>query len=240
MSGSNSSSRGSGGAAETPAPLSFAVHSMPSPAEAIAGLDAAARKRGRLRMLLVLLVCAAPVVASYLAYYVIRPDGRTNYSELIQPLRPIPADLPLADLQGQRVAAETLKGQWLLVVVAGGACDATCERYLWIQRQLREALGREKERVDKIWLIPDAATPDARTLRAIDAGQSATVLRVPSGALGAWLQPGKDHTLEQHLYLVDPLGNWMMRVPADPDPAKLKRDIDRLLRAATGWDEPGR
>ena len=240
MSGSNSSSRGSGGVAETPAPLSFAVHSMPSPAEAIADFAPAARRRGRLRALLVLLICAAPVMASYFAYYVVRPEGRTNYSELIQPLRPIPPDLPLVDLQGQRVAATTLKGQWLLVVVAGGACDTACERSLWIQRQLRETLGREKERVDKIWLIPDAATPPERTLQAIDAGHSASVLRVPRAALAAWLEPAQGHTLEQHLYVVDPLGNWMMRAPADPDPAKLKRDVDKLLRASASWDEPGR
>ena len=240
MSGSNSSSRGSGAVAETAVPLSFAVHSMPSPAEAIAGFEPAARRRGRLRALLVLLVCAAPVLASYFAYYVIRPDGRTNYSALIQPLRAIPPDLPLVDLQGQSVAATTLKGQWLLVVVAGGACDPGCERSLWIQRQLRETLGREKERVDKIWLVPDAATPPERTLQAIDAGHSATVLRVPRAALAAWLEPAPGHTLEQHLYVVDPLGNWMMRVPADPDPGKLKRDIDKLLRASASWDEPGR
>ncbi|MEO6030368.1 MAG: hypothetical protein ABIP61_00465 [Burkholderiaceae bacterium] len=213
---------------------------MPSPAEALAGFEPAARRIGRLRMLLVLLVCAAPVVASYVTYYVIRPEGRTNYSELIQPVRPIPPGLPLADLQGQPVAAQTLKGQWLLVVVAGGACDLGCERYLWIQRQLRETLGREMDRVDKIWLIPDAATPDARTLQAVDAGHSATVLRVAPGALAEWLKPAPGHTLDQHLYVVDPLGNWMMRVPADPDPAKLKRDIDKLLRASASWDEPGR
>ena len=28
--------------------------------------------------------------------------------------------------------------------------------------------------------------------------------------------------------------------PADPEPAKLKRDVDKLLRASAGWDKPGR
>jgi len=46
--------------------------------------------------------------------------------------------------------------------------------------------------------------------------------------------------LEQHLYLVDPMGEWMMRMPADPDPARVKRDLERLLRAASSWDQPGR
>jgi len=235
MSGSNSSAPASGASLDSSVPLSFTVHSMPAPSIA----DDAARRTasGRLKMFIVLLVCAAPVVASYLAYFVIRPEGRTNYSELIEPLRPIPAALPLADLQGRTIATESLKGQWLLVVVSGGMCDKRCEHYLWLQRQLRETLGREKERVDKVWLIDDAAIPRSATLDAI---AGATVLRVPHDALVEWLTPAPQRTLEQHIYVVDPLGNWMMRVPVDPEPAKFKRDVEKLLRASAGWDKPGR
>ena len=233
MSGSNSSAPGSA----APEPVSFAVHSMQPPL-----LDDAARRtaNGRLKMLLVLFVCALPVVASYLTFYVIRPDGRTNYSELIAPLRPLPANLPLSDLQGAPVKAEALTGQWLLLVVSGGACDAVCEKHLWLQRQLRETLGRDKDRVDKVWLIVDDVAPRAQTLDAIRTNTEITVLRVPRNALSAWLSPAKGHALEDHLYIVDPLGNWMMRVPPDPEPAKLKRDAEKLLRASAGWDKPGR
>ena len=228
----------SGPAAPEPAsPLSFAVHTMQPPA-----LDDDARRTasGRLKMLLVLLICAAPVVASYFTFYVIRPEGRTNYSELISPLRPVPADLPLTDLQGAPVKAESLKGQWLIVVVAGGACDAVCEKHLWLQRQLRETLGREKDRVDKLWLIADDASPRAQTLDAIRTNTEMTILRVPTSALSAWLAPVQGGALSDHLYIVDPLGNWMMRSPANPEPAKLKRDVEKLLRASAGWDKPGR
>ena len=236
MSGSNSSAPGSI-VDEPPAPLSFAVHSMQPPA-----LDDDARRTvtGRLKMLLVLAICAAPVIASYLAFYVIRPDGRTNYSELMTPLRPLPADLPLTDLKGAAVKAESLKGQWLLVVVSGGTCDAVCEKHLWLQRQLRETLGREKDRLDKVWLIADDAPPRAQTLDAIRTNTEITVLRVPKGALSAWLAPAAGRALTDHLYVIDPLGNWMMRSPAEPEPGKLKRDVEKLLRASAGWDKPGR
>ena len=220
-------------------PLSFTVHSMSPPA--LDDDDSARRTAsGRRRMLLLLLVCAAPVVASYLTYFVIRPDGRTNYSELIEPLRPMPAAMPLRDLQGAAVKPESLQGQWLLVVVAGGACDASCEKRLWLQRQLVEALGRDKDRLDKVWLVTDDAAPRPQTLDAIRTNTRATVLRVPARALSGWLQPAPGRALEEHLYIVDPLGNWMMRVPVNPEPAKLKRDIDKLLRASSGWDKPGR
>lgn len=237
MSGSNSSDRGASGDAPRAAdaePLSFAVHSLPQPT-----LAGAAVARGRLRMLLVLLVCAAPVIASYFTYYVIRPQGRSAYGELIEPQRPLPAaaQLSLSDLEGRAVDPVTLKGQWLLVVVAGGGCDALCERQLYLQRQLREALGKNKDRFDRVWLIDDTA-PVREALRPALAG--ATVLRVPREALAAWLTPAPGQPLGAHLYVIDPMGHWMMRFPAEGEPAGIRRDLERLLRASTSWDQPGR
>jgi hypothetical protein len=224
--------------AERDSPLGLTVHSLAPPV--LGHNDARRTRSGRLKMLLVLAICAAPVVASYLTYFLIRPEGRTNYSELIQPQRPIPADLPLTDLQGGVVKAESLKGQWLLVVVSAAACDASCEKDLWLQRQLRETLGREKDRVDKIWLIDDAGMPKPQALQGVTANTEATVLRVPARALAAWLQPAAGQALEDHIYIVDPLGHWMMRAPPNPKPAKLKSDVEKLLRGSAGWDKPGR
>lgn len=237
MSGSNSSAPGSEAKLDGASPLSFTVHSMPTP-----GLDDVGRRTasGRLKMLFVLLVCAAPVIASYLTYFVVRPEGRTNYSELIDPQRVLPESLPMTDPQGQPVAATTLRGQWLLVVVSGGACDAACEKRLWLQRQLRESLGREKDRLDKLWLVIDDAAVRPETLAAVQAGGATTLLRVPREALAAWLQPGAGQSLEQHFYIVDPMGNWMMRAPGEPEPARLKRDLEKLLRASASWDTAGR
>ena len=237
MSGSNSSVPGSDAAREAASPLSFTVHSMPTP-----GVDDGARRTtlGRVKMLLILLVCASPVIASYFTYFVVRPEGRTNYGELIEPQRPLPASLTFTDLQGQPVPAASLRGQWLLMVVSGGACDAGCEKRLWLQRQLRETLGREKDRLDKVWLIVDDQPVRAETLQAIRAVAPPTVLRVSRDALAQWLQPAAGQALEQQMYVVDPLGNWMMRTPGDPDPAKLKRDLEKLLRASSWWDTAGR
>lgn len=217
-------------------PVSLTVHSMPAPS-----LEEGKRTSlGRLKMFLVLLVCASPVIASYLTYFVIRPEGRTNYGELVQPQRTIPADLPLTSPEGAPVRVESLRGQWLLVVVGGGACDAGCEHKLWLQRQLRESLGRDKDRIDKVWLIPDGTPPREQTLQAVRAGEAVTVLSVPSAALAGWLEPAAGHRLDEHFYLVDPMGNWMMRMPVDADAAKMKRDIVKLLRASSSWDVAGR
>ncbi len=219
-------------------PLHLTVHSLPLPQDA--GQDVARRVRtGRWKMLVVALVCATPVVASYFTYYVVRPEGRRNHGELIEPQRPLP-DAAATSLQGQGGNLRALKDQWLLVSVAGGACEAACQNHLYLQRQIREGLGKDKDRLDWVWLIPDDA-PVAAALRPGLA--QATVLRVPQAQLASWLAPSAGHALADHLYLVDPKGNWMMRFPAGLDPAgasKVKRDLERLMRASVSWDEAGR
>ena len=218
------------------APLRLTVHDIATPNLADAQRRTAS---GRLKMLLVLLVCAAPVIASYFTYFVVRPDGRTNYSTLIVPTRSLPA-LDLRSLEGQGVSAASLKGQWLLLAVGPASCDAACQQRLYVQRQLREMLGRERDRVDKIWLVTDGGDPAPALRSAVETGVPVRALRADRAALARWLAPADGQTLEDHLYLVDPMGEWMMRMPAQADPARVKRDLERLLRASASWDEPGR
>ena len=218
-------------------PLGLTVHAMP--AINSSGVRSADTRSGRWKMILVLLVCASPVVASYFMYYVVRPEGRRNFGELIDPQRPLPA-LTTQTLDGKSGELTALKNQWLLLSVAGGACDTRCEQNLYFQRQLRESLGREKERLDRVWLVNDDMAVRQALLLAL---ASATVLRVQPADLARWLEAAPGKRLQDHLYLVDPLGNLMMRFPADMDAeaaAKAKRDLDRLLRAAGSWDKEGR
>lgn len=215
-------------------PLSLTVHSMPTP-----GREAPRTTVGRWKMIAVLLVCASPVIASYFTYYVIRPEGRRNYGELVDPQRPLPA-MATTTLDGKPGQITALKGQWLLMSVGGAACEQTCQQRLYLQRQLRESLGKEKDRLDWVWLVNDEGQVDKRLLPALS---SSTTLRVPATALSQWLVPAAGQKLEDHLYLVDPLGNWMMRFPANMDAAgaaKAKRDLDRLMRASSSWDKEGR
>jgi hypothetical protein len=237
MSGSNSSSP-AGTPAALDQPLGLTVHSLPLPQEA-ALADEQRTRSGRWKMLVVMLVCAAPVLASYFMYYVVRPEARRSYGELIEPQRPIPSITGI-DAAGKRVSLPTLQGQWLLVSVAGGACDAPCERHLYLQRQLREGLGKDKERLDWVWLVVDEA-PVRESLQ--PALKDATVLRVDRAQLAQWLEPARGRQLPDHLYVVDPMGHWMMRFPPTQDTAgagKIRKDLERLMRASAGWDQPGR
>ncbi|MCD6662832.1 MAG: hypothetical protein LT082_05475 [Comamonas sp.] len=225
-------------AAEPADPVQMTVHSLP-------GTNAASElprsRRGRWQLWFMLLVCVAPVAASYFTYFVLRPHvGSLNYGELIEPQRPMPTGQKLVALDGSPTVLGDLSGQWLLLSVAGGACDATCRNNLYFQRQLRESLGENRERVDWVWLITDDAPLPAEIREGL---AHATVRRIDAAALQAWLSPAAGHRLEEQLYLVDPHGNWMMRFPPNLTVAsaeKVRKDLSRLLYASAGWDRPGR
>lgn len=222
-------------------PLGLTVHSTPSMHSLAQGVqDHAIQRTGRWKMFAVLLLCAAPVIASYFTYYVVRPEGRRNFGALIAPQKDMPVALMATTLEGQAVPLSSLKGQWLLLSTSDAACDAQCETHLYLQRQLREGLGREKDRLDWVWLIQDGQPPSAALQTAL---QSAQVLQVDATALQTWLQPQEGAKLSEHLYVVDPQGHWMMRFPAHLNKAsapQAKRDLERLLRASSSWDQPGR
>ena len=221
--------------------LDLTVHALPS-LQPQADQPNLNTRNGRLKMLGVLLFCAAPVIASYITYYFVRPQGSTNFGELIQPQRPIP-DIAITRFDGTKASLQTLKGHWLFISVSSGACDLGCQSRLYLQRQIREGLGKEKDRLDWVWIIDDAVPVEQALLPAL---KEATVVRVDSAALKSWLQTDSASDLYASLYVVDPMGNWMMQfkpsaTEADAQTAKkMKRDLERLLRASAFWDQPGR
>jgi hypothetical protein len=89
---------------------------------------------------------------------------------------------------------------------------------------VRRAQGKDMGRVERLWIVTDAASPRAELLAAIAGTHIA-----PQGAALAARFPAERSPLE-HVYLVDPLGNLMMRFPADPDPARMLKDLQRLLK----------
>ena len=184
--------------------------------------DASKNKR---RLLLVLAVFAVPLIASYLSYFVWQPQGAArNYGELVQP-EPLPETLTLAKLEGGQVSLKELRGKWLMVQVDAGGCDAACEQKLYAMRQVRLMQGREQERLVRLWLVTDAAVPSPVLKQKID---NMLLLKDASGALiGKLPMP---ETAKQYIYLIDPLGNLMLRWPANPDMKRMHKDLERLLK----------
>ena len=215
------------------APLSMAVHSLPEPHLT------ALPPSGHGKLLAMLLACSLPVLLAIFVFFVIKPTGQANFGELIHPARPMPA-VSLVNAQGASVELSQLKGQWLLVNVGLAACAADCAQHLFIQRQLREMLNKDKDRVDRIWLVTDdaAINPDIQPLLT-----DTTVLRVPPSVLQAWLGTMPLDETTQQLFVIDPQGHAMLRMPADmqgKQASAAKNMLQKLLMASVVWDKPGR
>nr|WP_315597618.1 cytochrome C oxidase subunit I [uncultured Cupriavidus sp.] len=193
-------------------------------------IDARTR-RGRLQMLMLLLVCASPVLFSYFTYYVIKPaGGSTNYGALIDPQRPMPA-AQLTNERGEAVPLAALRGKWLMLMTDPSACDEACARKLFTMRQIRMGQGEDRERIVPVWLIQDAGNVDDRLTAAYNEPYAGVrFLRMDRAAIAQWLPAREGGRVEDTIYLVDPMGNLMMRWPADPDPKKVSSDLKKLLK----------
>jgi hypothetical protein len=182
---------------------------------------------------LLIAVSLAPILASYFAYYVMPPSGRTNYGTLVEPQRPLPAIRATA-LDGRAVDLRSLRDKWVLVMADGGSCDEYCRSKLFHMRQQRTMAGKDSDAIERVWLITDEAPVDDALVRDY-AGTS--MLRVDvrdvRGLLA--LPDSPEASLRDHIWVIDPLGNLMLRWPRDPDPKGTKADIARLLRASSFW-----
>jgi peroxiredoxin len=196
------------------------------------------QSRGRWKLLAVLAVCAAPLIASYFTYYVVKPKGGvTNYGTLIDPRAyPIPA-MASTTLDGQPARLEDYKGKWIMLKVGPSDCQQECQDQLFAMRQLRTMQGKEMERIERVWLITDQQPLETMLLRVNDGTH---MLRAPAATLEKWLplEAGTADRAADHVYLIDPLGNLMMRFPkgaVSSDVEKVKRvhkDIAKLLKAS--------
>lgn len=185
---------------------------------------------GRWKLFAVLAICAAPVIASYFTYYVIKPQSRTNYGALIDPRAyPIPATLGTVTFDGNPVSLEAYKGKWIMLTVDSADCAGVCRKKLYNMRQLRLTQGKDMDRIERIWLITDDKPVETLLMREYDGMH---MLRAKAGAITAWLPVDSGTVVSDHIYMIDPLGNLMMRFPKDADPNKIKKDIVKLLKAS--------
>ncbi len=194
-----------------------------------------AKKSGRLKMLLVFLVCAAPLIAALLAYYVWPPLGaQTNYGTLIEPQRPVPTAerLALTHLDSSPFDLQSLRGRWVMLYASAGDCDQRCNDTLFEMRQIRLMNGKNRDRLERVWLITDTVPLATQLMREYD---GMWMLRAKPELLKEFLPLESGIALQDHVWLIDPLGNLMMRFPKDADPKQMQKDISKLLYATKGW-----
>ena len=172
-----------------------------------------------------LAITVAPFAGSYLLYRYWPPEQTVNYGQLIEARR-LP-DAPLMLDGGSTLRSSDWRGKWLLVMVDTAACDAYCEKKLYFMRQVRLAQGKEMGRVERVFLITDKAPVAGPKLAPYD---GTWLVRAGDGDLLEAFPAAGSRTA--HIYLVDPLGNVILRYPHDPDPRRMIKDLQRLLKVS--------
>lgn len=147
---------------------------------------------------------------------------------LVQPQRPVPpaAELTLSTLDGQPFDLHSLKGKWVIVSADGGACPESCAHKLFVARNAHASQGKNVDRVRRVWLITDdEPVPD----KVQQAYQGTLMLRARPQQLQRFLPTTADGGLAGPIWLIDPLGNLMMRFPEQADGVGVRKDLGRLL-----------
>jgi hypothetical protein len=186
-----------------------------------------ATHKGRRMLVLLAVVFLGPMVVAMVLYFTgfqLRPGGTTQHGELYQPARPLPdVSFPLV---GDESA--TLRGKWTLIYIGPGECAAPCREALTEMRQVRRALGRDMDRVQRLYLATDGGV-DRPFLAAehpgigvlAPGGEAAKIARIAGSA-----SPGD-------IFLADPLGNLVMRYPAGTGMKGMHGDLKHLLAIST-------
>lgn len=178
----------------------------------------------RAKLVLIAAIFAAPIIASYLAYYFGHAKPTANHGELLLP--PMQAsDAAFRRPDGRAFPLRELRGRWILAAQERGDCDQRCLDKLVVMRQVRLALGRDAERVERVLLVDGERAPDAALLAAFPG------MHVALGPRGSGIDARAAGDVD-HVYLVDPNGNVMMRWRSTDDPKGMLLDLQRLLRAS--------
>jgi cytochrome oxidase Cu insertion factor (SCO1/SenC/PrrC family) len=179
----------------------------------------------RTKLVLMFILFSSPIAASYIMFYFYKPDTSINYGELMKVAQlPDPA-LQTADNKPAKLSE--LRGKWVMLTVDSGACAEACANKLYIMRQVRLVQGKHMDRIERVMLIDDAAAlnPQSKT-EYVDTN----FLRAQKSELLNKL-PAKT-AQRDHIYLIDPLGNLVLRYPLNPDPRKMIKDLIRLLNVS--------
>ncbi len=187
--------------------------------------------RSRRQVYILLGVFFAPLLLAFILYYGlgVRPTGSTNKGDLIHPAVPLP-EVSLPGLADEKLPANFLRGKWSMVFIGDGACDKRCREALTLMRQTRLALNDDITRVQRVFLVSGNCC-DGNYLDQEQRGLLLGRIDTPEGrTLLETFPNGADAVSRGRIYLVDPLGNLMMKYEPDAPQKALLDDMKKLLK----------
>ena len=176
----------------------------------------ATRRRGRLQLILILLLTVGPMVLATgmykLNFWV--PDNRSYHGELIG--------------NGQTRAALGVQAdeqRWQLLVTAPQDCAVDCQQLVYLARQLQIGLGRDASRATHALAVAQPVDADyAATLQAQYPQLQRYALDLPTYTQGA------QGNGAAQLWIIDPHGNLVLHYEPQVKGKDVLNDLRHLLK----------
>ncbi len=188
-------------------------------------------RKNRNIILITMIIFALPVVVSTTLYMTgWRPSGTVNYGTLITPAKLL-EDRTLQELDGKAIKLSQLRGKWTMFYFGPSACDEPCAKQLFFMRQTHLSLGRDFDRMQRVFVLQDDKSAATLNDRFKDYEGMIILKDEPESVLAMQKEFGADEIQEkENIFLVDPQGFLMMRYMPDSDPKAVRKDLDRLLK----------
>jgi hypothetical protein len=184
------------------------------------------KKSNRRKFVLLLVLLFSPVVISYTLFFMGYRPGSVNYGDLIE-IEKLTGSAGVTQDTNKILRIKDLHGKWVMLTIDSGNCDEACQLKLYYMRQVRTMQNKEMNRIERLWLVDDNEKADPELLKNyegtlfVNARDSELLEQIPT-----------QESRRKHIYLIDPMGNLMMRFPENLEPRKMSDDIKRLLHVS--------
>lgn len=186
------------------------------------------RRQGRRTLIGLFALFFAPLLFA-MAWYALAPGytpPSTPHGTLIEPAQPLDP-FHLTSGEGETLTLDGLRGQWNLVHFVPERCNEACRERLYETRQVRDALGEDRSRVRRL-VVAEAgrSTPGLADLL----GEHPRLMVMQGDGRGAFGRQFPGNRDDGAVFVVDPLGNLMMRFAPGLPPADMLKDLEKLLK----------
>lgn len=184
------------------------------------------KKSNRRNFILILVLLFSPVVISYTLFFMGYRPGSVNYGDLVE-IEKLTGLAGVTQDTNKILRMRDLHGKWIMLTVDSGNCDEACQLKLYYMRQVRTMQNKEMNRIERLWLIDDNVKANPELFKNyegtffVNAQDSELLEQIPTR-----------ESRRKHIYLIDPMGNLMMRFPENLEPRKMSDDIKRLLQVS--------
>jgi cytochrome oxidase Cu insertion factor (SCO1/SenC/PrrC family) len=191
------------------------------------------KKKNPYTVWFVVMAFIAPVALAYIIFFFVDVTSYVNHGEILKPIVHI-SSFKLTDENNDIIPQDDLTYKWRLVSFVSQDCNEKCEKRLYDTRQIHRSLGKNQHRLSRMFVHLEPAGESLTKLmkethdNVIHVNGNAATIRE---ALGDNIHDNLGIT-NNETYIMDPMGNVMMRFTEEQPNKEFLYDLKKLLKAS--------